>query len=61
MNVDDVKSRIPIEFGDYTLIKVYPNFALYTYKGIWNTCFNFHDLGLTTNNIEMKQKNKKIY
>ena len=42
---------MPEEYKEWTLIKEYDNFGLYT-NGIYNTCFNRFDIGM----IEKRRK-----
>jgi len=36
---------MPIEYGEWKLIKEYENFGLYT-NGKWNECFSKFDVGM---------------
>lgn len=42
---------MPEEYEEWTLIKEYDNFGLYT-NGVYNTCFNRFDLGM----VEKRRK-----
>ena len=42
---------MPEEYKEWTLIKEYDNFGLYT-NGVYNTCFNRFDLGM----VEKRRK-----
>ena len=44
--IDEKLIIYPPEFNGYTLVKVYPNVALYKHPGGWYECFQPYDVGI---------------